>query len=63
MQQARRLIALAGNLGSAELVDLLGCVNNSFAYPAKADLLVLSSTVLKDRLLRLSKPGPVDSWF
>ena len=47
MQQARRLIALASDLGSAELVDLLGCVNNSFAYPAKADLLVLSSTVLK----------------
>ncbi len=39
MQQARRLIALASDLGSAELVDLLGCLNNSFAYLAKANLL------------------------
>ena len=63
MQQARRLIALASDLGSAELVDPLSRVNNSFAHLAMAHLPVLSSTVLKDRLLWLSKPGPVDSWF
>ena len=46
MQQARRLIALPKSLVSAELVDPLSRVNNSFAYPAKADLSVLT---LRDR--------------
>ena len=61
-QQTRRLIALASALDNAELVDLLGYVNNTFTYPAKANLLVLSSTILKGCLLCLSKPGPVEPW-
>ena len=63
MRKARRLIALASDLGSAEFVGLLGCVNNSFAYLAKAGLFVLPSTILKGCLLCLSKPGPVEPWF
>ena len=36
-----RPLAPGRDLGSAELVGLLGCVNNSLAYLAKADLPVL----------------------